>query len=109
MTGHAGREAVLAGCHAIVLAAGGASRFGGGKLLARLDDTPLVCRAVRAAFAAPVESVRVVIGADAEQVREAVLAAQTGDALRVVLEPLPSRPRQAAPPAEEATEEKAEG
>ena len=77
MTGHAGREAVLAGCHAIGLAAGGPSRFGGGKLLARLDDTPLVCRAVRAAFAAPVESVRVVIGADAEQVREAVLAAQT--------------------------------
>ena len=77
MTGPAARREVLAGCHAIVLAAGGASRFGGGKLLAPLGGRPLVGRAVGAAFAAPVETVRVVVGAEAERVREAVLAAQT--------------------------------
>ena len=50
------------------------------------------------------ERVELVLRAEGYEEHRAVLAAQTGDALRVVLEPLPSRPRQAAPPAEEATE-----
>ena len=56
---------------AIVLAAGSGSRFGGGKLLAAWDAGVLLEGALAAAFAAPVRSVTVVIGADAEAVAAA--------------------------------------
>ena len=59
---------------AIVLAAGSGSRFGGGKLLAAWDAGVLLEGALAAAFAAPVRSVTVVIGADAEAVAAAALA-----------------------------------
>lgn len=53
---------------AIVLAAGSARRFGGGKLLATFAGRPLLHGALAAARAAPVASVVVVTGADGEAV-----------------------------------------
>ena len=58
------------GASAIVLAAGGGSRFGGGKLLARLGGQPIVEAVLDNLRDAPVEEVIVVIGADAQRVRE---------------------------------------
>lgn len=54
--------------HAIVLAAGSGSRFGGGKLLAPWNGGVLLDGAMAAAFAAPARSVVVVTGADPEGV-----------------------------------------
>jgi molybdenum cofactor cytidylyltransferase len=59
---------------AVVLAAGSGSRFGGGKLLAPFGSGVLLDGALAAAFAAPVRSVTVVTGADAEMVAAAALA-----------------------------------
>ena len=56
---------------AIVLAAGAGSRFGGGKLTAAWDAGVLLEGALAAAYAAPVRSVTVVIGSDAEAVAAA--------------------------------------
>lgn len=56
---------------AVVLAAGSGSRFGGGKLTAAWGPGVLLEGALSAAFAAPVRSVTVVIGADAEAVAAA--------------------------------------
>lgn len=53
---------------AIVLAAGSARRFGGGKLTADYHGAPLLHGALAAAAAAPVSSVVVVTGADAAAV-----------------------------------------
>lgn len=53
------------GFYAIVLAAGAGSRFGGGKLLAPYAGGVLVEAAIRAALAAPVERVMVVVQPDA--------------------------------------------
>jgi len=50
--------------HAIVLAAGFGSRFGGGKLLASWRGGALIDGALDAAMAAPVAQVWVVVGAD---------------------------------------------
>jgi molybdenum cofactor cytidylyltransferase len=50
--------------HAIVLAAGAGSRFGGAKLTAPWRGGMLIDGALDAAFAAPVEAVLVVVGAD---------------------------------------------
>jgi molybdenum cofactor cytidylyltransferase len=67
-TGPAQKAPIL---EAIVLAAGSGSRFGGGKLLASWDAGVLLEAALAAAYAAPVRSVTVVIGADAEAVAAA--------------------------------------
>jgi molybdenum cofactor cytidylyltransferase len=57
----------------VVLAAGGASRFGSPKQLAELDGMPLLQHAIDAVLAVPaVDPVVVVLGAAAERVREAV-------------------------------------
>jgi molybdenum cofactor cytidylyltransferase len=57
----------------VVLAAGGASRFGSPKQLAELDGMPLLQHAVDAVLAVPaIDPVVVVLGASAERVREAV-------------------------------------
>lgn len=56
---------------AVVLAAGAARRFGGGKLTATLDGRPLVVHAIGTARAAGVGAIVVVVGADADAVREA--------------------------------------
>ncbi|SEP25960.1 molybdenum cofactor cytidylyltransferase [Halogranum amylolyticum] len=58
---------------AVVLAAGVGSRFdGGNKLLVGVDDDPLVRRATETVCAAAVDPVVVVLGHDAERVREAL-------------------------------------
>jgi molybdenum cofactor cytidylyltransferase len=59
---------------AVVLAAGAGMRFGGGKLLAPWGEGVLLEGALRAAFAAPVRAVTVVVGADAERVARAARA-----------------------------------
>jgi molybdenum cofactor cytidylyltransferase len=57
----------------VVLAAGGASRFGSPKQLAELDGRPLLQHAVDAMLAVPaIDPVVVVLGAEADRVREAV-------------------------------------
>ena len=57
----------------VVLAAGGASRFGSPKQLAELDGRPLLQHAVDAMLAVPaIDPVVVVLGAEAERVRAAV-------------------------------------
>ncbi|MGZ3280093.1 MAG: nucleotidyltransferase family protein [Caulobacteraceae bacterium] len=54
----------MSGVHALVLAAGSGSRFGGGKLMAPWKGGVLIDGALGAAFAAPVKAVHVVVGAD---------------------------------------------
>lgn len=58
--------------HALVLAAGAASRFGGGKLVARFHGRPLILWAVEAALAARVQGVTVVLGDRADAVKAAL-------------------------------------
>ena len=67
------------GLHALVLAAGAGTRFGGRKLLAPFRDGVLIDAALAAAFAAPVDTVTVVTGAE----RDAVQAAATACAERL--------------------------
>jgi molybdenum cofactor cytidylyltransferase len=59
---------------AVILAAGLATRFGGGKLLAPYDGGVLLDGALRAAYAAPVRGVTLVTGAEAERVAAAARA-----------------------------------
>lgn len=70
---------------ALVLAAGSARRFGGGKLLAAYRGRPLLHGALAAARAAPVSSITVVTGADAEAV--AACARAFDPAVRIVHAP----------------------
>ncbi len=56
------------GLHAVVLAAGQGSRFGGAKLLETWRGASVLHGALAAAFAAPVQAVTVVTGAHAEAV-----------------------------------------
>jgi molybdenum cofactor cytidylyltransferase len=72
-----------AGTAAVVLAAGSSKRMGENKLLLALDGEPLVTRAVRAAAAAGLAPIVVVLGHEAERVR----AALDGLACRAVLNP----------------------
>jgi CTP:molybdopterin cytidylyltransferase MocA len=58
------------GVSAIVLAAGGGSRFGGGKLLAEFGGRPLIEAVLDNLRGAPVDEVIVVVGADAPRLRE---------------------------------------
>ncbi len=75
---------ISARLEAIVLAAGAGRRFGGGKLNAPWRGGRMIDGALAAALAAPVRSVRVVVGAD-PAVREAAraLAAARGGAHRL--------------------------
>ena len=59
------------GISAIVLAAGAARRFGGGKLLAEVGGRPLILHVLGNLADAPVDEKIVVVGADAEGVRAA--------------------------------------
>lgn len=59
----------MSGISAILLAAGGGSRFGGGKLLAEFGGRPLVVAALDALALAPVDETLVVVGAEAEEMR----------------------------------------
>ena len=56
----------------VVLAAGAATRFGGGKQLAELDGKPLLEHALSAMAFAPVERRVVVLGAGAEEIVRSV-------------------------------------
>ncbi len=71
------------GTAAVVLAAGSSTRMGENKLLLALDGEPLIARAVRAAGAAGLSPVVVVLGHEAERVR----AALDGIACRTVVNP----------------------
>jgi CTP:molybdopterin cytidylyltransferase MocA len=55
---------------AVLLAAGAGSRFGGGKLLAPYEGRPLIEAALRGLRRAPVDEIMVVVGKDAEELRE---------------------------------------
>jgi len=70
---------------AVVLAAGAARRFGGGKLTAPYAGGVLLDGALAAAFAAPVRSVTLVTGTDAAAVEAAarVWAERSGQAARL--------------------------
>jgi CTP:molybdopterin cytidylyltransferase MocA len=57
------------GVSAIVLAAGGGSRFGGGKLLAKLGGRPIIDTVLHNLREAPVDEIIVVVGADAQRLR----------------------------------------
>ncbi len=61
-----------AGYAALVLAAGAGSRFGGGKMLGLWDGKPLVRVATEIALAAPVGTVAVVVGEDANRIAVAL-------------------------------------
>ncbi len=69
---------------AVVLAAGAGSRFGGGKLLARLEGRPLLSWTLDALATSPVDETVVVVGADAEKLRE---VCEPYDGVRVVENP----------------------
>ncbi len=70
---------------AVVLAAGAGARFGGGKLQAPYAGGVLLDAALAAAFAAPVDKVIVVTGADGKAVAAAVRASPAvDDRLRLV-------------------------
>jgi molybdenum cofactor cytidylyltransferase len=56
----------------IILAAGLSSRMGCNKLLAKIDDTPLLGKSVEAALASELEPVIVVTGHQAEEIRKAL-------------------------------------
>jgi CTP:molybdopterin cytidylyltransferase MocA len=57
---------------AIVLAAGAGSRFGGGKLLARIDGRPILQHVLDRLSDAGLEEVIVVLGEDAEAIEQAI-------------------------------------
>jgi molybdenum cofactor cytidylyltransferase len=78
----------------VVLAAGGASRFGSAKQLAELDGIPLLQHAIDAVLDVPaVDPVVVVLGASAERVREAVSLTRARPATEP--RPAPTAPRAA--------------
>ena len=64
--------ATESGAHALVLAAGAARRFGGGKLDTMFRGRPLIDWAVTAALATRVERVTIVLGAEADRLRAAL-------------------------------------
>lgn len=64
----------MTGFHALLLAAGAGSRFGGRKLLAPWRGEPLIRAAARRALAAPVEAVVAVTGSDSVEVEAALQA-----------------------------------
>ena len=74
MTTEGGTRGGGVALEAVVLAAGSARRFGGGKLTAPFGAGVLIDGALAAAFAAPARAVTVVTGADAAAVEAAVRA-----------------------------------
>lgn len=74
------------GVHALLLAAGGGTRFGGDKLLAPWRGEPLVRAAARIALASPAGHVVVVVGHAAAEVTTAI-GPLGGDRLSIVENP----------------------
>jgi molybdenum cofactor cytidylyltransferase len=77
----------------LVLAAGTGSRFGGGKMRARLDDRPLVAHVLATARKAGVGRLLLVLGGDAATVRGDLLAADPAalDGVLVAVNPAAER------------------
>lgn len=67
---------------AIVLAAGASRRYGSSKQLEKLDGESWVHRAARLAIEVGCDPVRVVVGADADRVRDAVRALPAAEVVR---------------------------
>lgn len=76
----------MTGYHALLLAAGAGTRFGGRKLLAPWMGEPMVRASARIALAAPVEACIAVTGCDAALV-EVALRGLGGGRLRIVHAP----------------------
>lgn len=78
---------------AVVLAAGVATRFGGGKIRAMLDGRPLVAHVLAAARAAGIGRIVLVLGRDAVDVRSTLVAddASVLDVLLLAVNPAPER------------------
>ena len=78
---------------AVILAAGTGSRFGGGKMRARLDGRPLLAHVLSAVREAGVGRIVVVLGRDARAVLAAVRAADAAalDGVLVAVNPAPER------------------
>jgi molybdenum cofactor cytidylyltransferase len=77
-------EGASKGRHALVLAGGAGSRFGGGKMLAEWRGEPLILAAIRKALKAHVETVILVTGSEHEAL--ARLAAGLHEARLVVVQ-----------------------
>ena len=77
----------------LILAAGSGSRFGGGKMRARLDGRPLSAHVLDAARAAGLGRLVLVLGRDAAAVRDAISAADPAAlaGLLVAVNPAPVR------------------
>jgi molybdenum cofactor cytidylyltransferase len=77
----------------LILAAGTGSRFGGGKMRARLDGRPLVAHVLQAARYAGLERLVLVLGDDAAAVRADLLATDPAalDGVLVVVNPAAGR------------------
>lgn len=77
----------------LILAAGAGSRFGGGKMRARLDGRPLVAHVLDAARPAGLGRLVLVLGRDALEVRAAILAADPAalDGVLVAVNGAPER------------------
>jgi CTP:molybdopterin cytidylyltransferase MocA len=80
-----GRFEVRAG--AVILAAGAGSRFGGGKLRARLDGRPLLDHVLAAARAVPLDPIVLVVGSE----EAAIVGDINRTAVNVVRNPDPAR------------------
>lgn len=76
------------GLEAVVLAAGRGVRFGGGKLLALLDDAPLVAHAVRTALLSPVRRVFVAVADPAVRAAVETTARRLKASERLVVVPV---------------------
>ena len=78
---------------AVILAAGVGSRFGGGKIRARLDGRPLLAHVLAAVREAGVGRIVVVLGRDAGAVLAAVrgVDATAFDGVLVAVNPAPER------------------
>ncbi|WP_395445226.1 NTP transferase domain-containing protein [Caulobacter sp. UC70_42] len=76
------------GLEAVVLAAGRGVRFGGGKLLALLDDAPLVAHALRTALLSPVRRVFVAVADPAVRAAVETTARRLKASERLVVVPV---------------------
>jgi molybdenum cofactor cytidylyltransferase len=77
----------------VILAAGSATRFGGGKIRAPLAGRPLVAHVLAAARAAGLERIVLVLGRDAPEVRDTLRAADPRvlDGVVLAVNPAPER------------------
>lgn len=77
-------QARFAKCHALILAAGGSTRFGSQKLLARINGRPLIVQTVDQVVDWGFDTVTVVLGSDAQLTAAALTTLEADAAIRVV-------------------------